>query len=243
MMRGLFMKLNSMPVYGSLYPEAPYIYHGTRLIMVVFKVNKEKLLPVMPEGLKLPGGKSVSVLAFFADYVKSTIGQYYEAATLIDAKYKSETSGKTRGFYCNSMFVDSDVAMGAGREMWGFPKKLAKIQLIEKGEQVTGILERNNIEVMKMTLKLEKEVAQMPMPDIPIITFRQFFAPGGGGYAMSELQSIRMELEPELIKSGSVEIEFKKSEADPLSVFEPESIVTAVYMKLKRGVLPWGKKL
>lgn len=232
-----------MPVYGSLYPEAPYIYHGTRLILVIFQVDKEKILKVLPEGLKLPGGKSVSVMAFFADYVKSTIGQYYEAATLIDVKYKSETSGKVRGFYCNSMFVDSDVAMGAGREMWGFPKKLAKIQLIEKGDEVTGILERENIEIMKMTLKLEQDVAQMPMPDIPIITYRQFFAPGGGGYALSEFQSIGMELEPEIIKSGSVKIEFNPSEADPLSVFEPKSIVSAVYMKLKRGVLPWGKKI
>ena len=239
------MKLKSIPVYGSLYPEPPYIYHGTRLIMVLFNVSKDKLVEVIPEGLKLAGGKNTTVMAFFADYVKSSIGQYYEAATLIDVKYQSEKLGKVRGFYCNSMFVDSDSAMAAGREIWGFPKKLAKIQLIEKGNQVVGILERGNIEVMKMTLDLEHDVAELPMPDIPIITYRQFFAPGGGDYSLKQFQKIPMELETDTIKSGKLKLEFNPSEEDPLSVFESgkDSIVTAVYMKLKRGVLPWGVQL
>ncbi|NHI94638.1 MAG: hypothetical protein EAX96_19255 [Candidatus Lokiarchaeota archaeon] len=239
------MKLKSIPIYGSLYPEPPYIYHGTRLILVLFQVDKNKLVDVIPEGLKLPSGKNTTVMAFFADYVKSSIGQYYEAATLIDVKCESKTLGKVRGFYCNSMFVDSDTAMAAGREIWGFPKKLAKIQLIEKGNQVIGTLERRNIEIMKMTLDLENDIAELPMPDIPIITFRQFFAPGGGDYSLKQFQKIPMELEPDKIKSGNLKLEFKHSEEDPLSVFESgsESVVTAVYIKLKRGVLPWGKLL
>ena len=238
------MPLKSIPIYGSLYPEPPYIYHGTHLILTLFNVDKKILAEanIIPEGLQLAGGKKTTVMAFFANYVKSSIGQYYEAATLIDVKYQSEKYGKVRGFYCNSMFVDKDSAMAAGREIWGFPKKLAKIQLIEKGDQVIGTLERRNIEIMKMTIDLENEVAELPMPDIPIINFRQFFAPGGGDYSLRQFQKIPMELETDTIKSGSLKLEFNPSEEDPLSIFESgsDSIALAVFITLKRGVLPWG---
>ena len=40
------------------------------------------------------------------------------------------------------MYVDDDVAMIGGREIYGLPKKIAKIELAREGNTVRGTVER-----------------------------------------------------------------------------------------------------
>jgi acetoacetate decarboxylase len=234
------MVLKSVPIYGSLYPEPPYIYHGTRLLLVLYNIKRESIpQEVLHENFKI--SKRPLIMMFITDYPDSTIGPYYEAATFIEVKYKGD-SGNTRGLYCNSMFVDSDIAMAAGREIWGFPKKYAEMQLKESKDKVIGTLKRKGSELIKATINLEEKVESMPVPEVPIITIRQFFEPGGNSYALRQVQAIDMELEPEIITKGAVKVEFpEKSDHDPIYFLEPESILGGFYMKLSKGVLPYGR--
>jgi len=234
------MGLKSMPVFGSLYPEPPFIYYNTRLLMVLFQIPKDNIKNILPEIFKT--SRYVLGMAFIADYPDSTIGPYYEAATFFEVKYKGIT-GKKSGLYCNSMFVDSDRALTAGREIWGFPKKLAKMSLIKENNKVIGTLERNGIKLMQIELDIQEEVKELPIPEIPLITIRQFFEPGGGGYALQQVQGTIMELEPEKIFKGESKITFQKSDADPIYYLEPNSFFGGFYIKLNKGILPYGKIL
>lgn len=236
------MVLKSVPIYGSLYPEPPYLYYGTRLLMVLYNVKKESIpTEVLHENFKVR--KRPLIMMFITEYPESTIGQYYEAATFIEVKYSGK-SGNTQGLYCNSMYVDSDIALTAGREIWGFPKKLAEMNIVEETDKVTATLKRKNVELIKANIDLKEEVENLPLPDVPLLTIRQFFEPGGGSYALRQVQAIDMELEPKKIIKGNIKLEFpEKSEDDPIYFLKPESIFGVFYMKLSKGVLPYGRVL
>lgn len=44
------------------------------------------------------------------------------------------------GVYVHSMYLDDDAAILGGRELWGFPKKLAQPKITHEGEVIVGTL-------------------------------------------------------------------------------------------------------
>ena len=227
-------KLLSMPVSAPLYPEPPYHYPKAELATVLFSVNRESIETIVPEPLKL--SKSPIVMAFVAWYPETTIGPYHEAATFIQASLKTETK-KVDGFYCNSMFVDSDIALGAGREIWGYPKKLAEMSVKKEGNKVIGLLRRKNINVMKITVELQNPLTQFP--GLNTLTLKQIFKPDGSGLELQELIETPQQITAVDVKAGTANIEFQKSEADPLYLLQPKVTMQGLY-GLVNLLLPYG---
>ena len=111
----------SMPRQCGLFPPPPYEFHHIRAIFVFFQCPtdiKEKALP--PE---LDPDKGFDTI-FIAEYPDTTIGPYNENLILLSCKYK-----KKLGNYVYNIYVDSEEALTAGREIWGYPKKLCEINL------------------------------------------------------------------------------------------------------------------
>ena len=131
-------KLLSMPVSASLYPEPPYLYPKAELAVIFYSVDRDAVEHIVPAPLKL--ARTPMCVAFVAWYPETTIGPYHEAATFIEAKLKTD-EGKVSAFYCNAMFVDCDIALAAGREIWGFPKKIAEMSVKREGNTVVGLME------------------------------------------------------------------------------------------------------
>jgi acetoacetate decarboxylase len=228
-------KLLSMPVSASLYPEPPYYYEKAELASIIFSVNREAIEGIVPEPLKL--AKSPMIMAFVAWYPETTIGPYHEAATLIQASLKTADGKKVEGFYCNSMFVDSDIALAAGREIWGYPKKFAEMSVENTGDKVIGLLRRNNIDVMKITIEPQNTISQVP--DINTITLKQIFKPDGSGLELQELIETPQKITAVNTNAGAATIEFQESETDPLHLLAPKAVVQGLY-GIVNLVLPYG---
>lgn len=122
-----------MPLLASLYPDPPYEYRGSRLVTAA--VTGSLRPGVLPDGLDMAPDPMITVV--FADYPDTTIGPYREAIVLVGCSYRG-----TVGLYCPFIYVDSDAALAAGREVWGFPKKFADIELDATGSTVRGRLSR-----------------------------------------------------------------------------------------------------
>ncbi len=227
-------KLLSMPVSASLYPEPPYYYPKAEMVIIVFTVDRNDIAGIIPAPLQVP--RSPMIMAFVAWYPETTIGPYHEAATLIQSFLKTE-SGKVEGFYCNSMFVDSDIAFAAGREIWGFPKKLAEMSVKKEGSKTTGLLRRNKIDVMKITVDCQNVIQQLP--DASTITLKQIFKPDGSGLELQEFIKTKMEMKAVNIKAGSSTIEFQKSDSDPLYILSPKILMQGI-AGTANLVLPYG---
>ncbi len=224
-----------MPVSASLYPEPPYYYTDAELATIIFSVDREKVKDIVPEPLKLR--KSPMVMAFVAWYPETSIGPYHEAASFIEAYLKTD-AGKVEAFYCNSMFVDSDIALAAGREIWGYPKKLAEMSVKKEGDKLVGLLRRNGIDVMKITVQQKNKLEQIP--DASTITLKQLLKPDGSGLEIRELIKTTMTMEALDSYGGPATIEFQKSDADPLYMLEPKMTMQGLAGKANI-VLPYGK--
>jgi acetoacetate decarboxylase len=141
--------MGGSPSIAPLYPFPPYEYHRSR--MVTCFLEGAALGDVLPDGLQLPESPSRAVV--FADYPDTTIGPYREVVVLISA----EREGRP-GMFCPLIYVDSDAALCAGREIWGFPKKLAHIEFEQEGDEVRAQLVRAGIELLSLSGSIEQRV-------------------------------------------------------------------------------------
>jgi acetoacetate decarboxylase len=121
-----------------------------RAIVCLFKATSEakrRVLPPELESVEFPFDA-----IFIAEYPDSTIGPYNENLILLYTKY-----GKMQGLYVMNIYVDDDAALTAGREIWGYPKKLCNIKLSPiKNNKITGTLVRKG----KTILHVEAELTE-----------------------------------------------------------------------------------
>jgi len=143
----------TMPALAPLYPAPPYEYRGSHLVVAL----GESDVPanVLPPGLDRPASRTCTVV--FAEYPDTTIGPYREVVVLTAALWHG-----VDGMFCPLIYVDSDAALCAGREVWGFPKKLANIELSEDGGTVRGRLARAGEDL----IVLEGNAAEIADPSL-----------------------------------------------------------------------------
>jgi acetoacetate decarboxylase len=166
----------SMPVDAPLYPKPPIYYRNAEAISVLYETDGVAAAEMVPEGLVVPS-PAVAVASVFT-YPLSTLGMYNEAILSI-----SVLRDGTRGVYIAHILVDNDQAMTAGREIWGYPKKLAHITFERRGEGIVGTVER------PAGNRLCTVVVQ---PETPMEV-----GPAGPGFSLRVLPSLREDGAPE----------------------------------------------
>ena len=112
-------------------------FYDAEMIFTFWITKPEIVERLLPPPLK-PGAFPVAT-AFIANYPRTSFGPpYQEAALFLLAEYEG-----VPGSYCLSMPVTGDMAMAAGREHFGFPKKMAQHISIEKEDEAYhGVVER-----------------------------------------------------------------------------------------------------
>jgi len=212
-------------------------FSDAKMLAVMFSSRPEvsrKLLPPPLEQADLPGG-----LIFIADYPKTNLGPgYREAALFLRCKYQGEA-----GSYCLSMPIDNEARMHNGRDVFGFPKKLAEIQLRREGQQVHGWVERNGIRFVEIRAQLSGRIPELP-PMGPTFLFKAMpridLTPGFDGPVL--LASQRTQIEPKSLEIGGAELVLRPSEHDPWAEITDPEVMTAVYIVSDNTMLP-GKVL
>lgn len=115
----LFPNSFSMPYGSSLYGRPPYAYRGVEDMIIAYEANAERLSPLLPPGVTI-AGDTAECLAWARWIPFSAFGKYHEAYAMVKAQFEGNTY-----LYNPFMVVDNEVPLAAGRELWGYPKKLA----------------------------------------------------------------------------------------------------------------------
>jgi acetoacetate decarboxylase len=123
----------SMPAYAPLFPKPPYFYKNASLMIFKYVTN-ESAARMIPEMVELADPPSAGLV--FASYPASNLGPYDEVVLYLDVKFKGRPLQ-----YAAFLYVTTDAAMAAGREMGGYPKKIARIEFLP-GPAQTAVLER-----------------------------------------------------------------------------------------------------
>ena len=213
-------------------------YFGSRMLGVMIEVQPEiasRLIPPPLEPAKTPGG-----LIFIAEYPETNLGPgYREAALFLNCRYKDEA-----GSYCLSMPIESEeVRVYNGRDIFGFPKKMARIQLEKDGQTVRGCVERQGIRFVEISVKLTD-----PLPELPGMgpTFlfkaspRIDLTPGFDGPVLLCRQ--KTDIGMKHLEIGGADIKLRASAADPWSELEPVKALLGFYLISDNTMLP-GKVL
>jgi len=206
----------------------------------------EKLLPPPLKPIELP-----IVFAFVADYPKTNFGAVYkEAAVFLSCEYEDIEGG-----YCLAMPVTDDMALTAGREVFGYPKKLANIYYHKEKRNIEGWAERHGTRYFEVKAKLN---ARPNSPDfLDLVTERiggeigvgsditqvtynyKHFPSPDGIYFDYKPRLIREEVifRPSELKLGNAEISLESSESDPWGELVVEKILGALYLKGNNSML------
>lgn len=125
----------SMPVNAPAVQAPPFYYRNMEMIIVDYETNGEGALQLLPEGLELSEPATASII--IAKYHFSTFGPYNEAILGVACKWNGEPMT-----YLPNLFVTQEAPLIAGREIWGYPKKLAHVDVTQEHEEFMGIIER-----------------------------------------------------------------------------------------------------
>jgi hypothetical protein len=125
----------SMPPDAPAYQPPPYYYRNAQAISVKFETDRSAALEALPEPLELIEPASANLSFYW--YPFTTFGPYHEVILRLYARCDGQPLT-----YVQQIFVDSEPPMLAGREVWGFPKKLARIGFDRDRDMIVGSLER-----------------------------------------------------------------------------------------------------
>jgi acetoacetate decarboxylase len=221
-------------------------FFDAQMLIAYWETKPEIIARLLPPPLK-PTTHPIA-LAFVAYYPSTNFDvTYKETALFISAAFNGEEGG-----YCIAMPVTSDIAMAAGREFYGFPKKMADIHYRKDGDTIEGWTERRGIRFMEIHAELTGKFNDPVMQDILTATpmaedgsskrtsynFKHFPAPEGGGFDYApRLVKQETVFRPKEVQFGEAKIIFKPSNYDPWAEVEVVKMLGAVYTRGDNSML------
>ncbi len=137
----------SMPELSELYPRPPFEYREVNQLLVAFETDARVLRRLVPA--PLTPNKDNLMFVSVADFMCSGFGRYLEAHLFTSATFQRRTVN-----FSLYLVLDNDVAIGAGREIWGFPKKLGRLTLDTTDDVVRATVERGGINLIDASMHL-----------------------------------------------------------------------------------------
>lgn len=135
----------AMPLTQPAYPPGPYRFYDREYLVMTYRTDAERLRAVVPEPLE---PLSDLVKFEFIRMPNSTgFGDYTEAGQVIPVRF-----GDRVGSYTLNMFLNDHPPIAAGRELWGFPKKLAGPSLRVETDTLVGTLDYGPVRVATGTM-------------------------------------------------------------------------------------------
>jgi acetoacetate decarboxylase len=128
----------AMPLTNPAFPRGPYRFFNREYLIITYRTDRDALRAVVPEPLEVIEPIVKYELIRMPD--SSGFGDYTESGQVIPVRYAGQD-----GQYVHSMFLDDDAPILGGRELWGFPKKLATPKISREGEVLVGTLHHGSI--------------------------------------------------------------------------------------------------
>lgn len=208
-------------------------FAGAKMAGVMFGSPPEvtaSLLPPPLEQADMPGG-----LIFFAEYPETNLGPgYRESALFIHCKYKG-----AMGSYCLSMPITDEARMHNGRDVFGFPKRMADIHLERSRDEIHAWVERKGVRFIEARISLSASMPELP-PMGPTYLFKAMpkidLTPGFDGPVF--LCSQRTELELKKLEIGSAELTLQPSQTDPWAELGEPAVMMAFMLESDNTMLP-----
>lgn len=133
------------PRWIRTYPSGPYRFTNREYFIITYRTDPELLEAILPPGMELV--QPVVKFEFIRMPDSTGFGDYTESGQIVPVRFKGE-----EGYFTIAMFLDCEAPIAGGREIWGFPKKLAKPRLFVEEDALVGILNYGSITIAIATM-------------------------------------------------------------------------------------------
>src|SRR5215510_14961231 len=113
----------AMPLTSPAFPIGPYRFYHREFFIITYRTDSRKLHEVVPEPLQID--EPLVKFEFIRMPDSTGFGDYTESGQVIPVSFKGRKGG-----YSHCMFLNDHPPIAGGRELWGFPKKLAEPTLL-----------------------------------------------------------------------------------------------------------------
>ncbi|WP_158903836.1 acetoacetate decarboxylase [Burkholderia sp. L27(2015)] len=157
----------AMPVHNPAYPRPPFRFLNREYFIISYETDMDVLRAIVPEPLT-PENALVHY-EFIRMPDSSGFGDYTESGQVISVR---DQQGRL-GNYTHSMYLDDEGPIAGGREIWGFPKKLAHPRLgVDGNDTLLGTLDYGTQRIATGTMgykhrPLDLEVERCKLADTP----------------------------------------------------------------------------
>lgn len=123
----------AMPLTSPAYPVGPYRFCNREYLIITYRTDPKILRELVPEPLQIEG--DVVKFEFIRMPDSTGFGDYTESGQVIPVSFQGRKGG-----YTHCMFLNDHPPIAGGRELWGFPKKLAQPTLKTEIDTLVGRL-------------------------------------------------------------------------------------------------------
>jgi acetoacetate decarboxylase len=191
---------------------------------IMFKTTSEVLRDLVPKPL-VPNPDGLMVITIVRQFA-SGLGHYNEMLLTAPVGFEGKTVT-----YCVYLMLDHDSPIAAGREIWGFPKKLGIVKLDEKDGVLMGTVERGGITLVRGMM----ELSQLGKPEAH---------PSWTGVNLKLIPSVKKNAPPDVMQltstalenykihrvyTGNATLEFGTSPADPFHKIPIKEVLGGFY--------------
>jgi acetoacetate decarboxylase len=135
----------AMPLTSPAYPPGPYRFIDREYLIITYRTDPEKLRGLVPAPLVVD---APLVKYEFIRMPNSTgFGDYTESGQVIPVSFQGRHGG-----YTHCMFLNDEGPIAGGRELWGFPKKLAEPRLKAEVDTLIGTLDYGPVRIATGTM-------------------------------------------------------------------------------------------
>ena len=123
----------AMPFTSPAFPRGPYRFVNREFLIITYRTDPDALRAVIPAPLEMT--EPVVKYEFIRMPDSTGFGDYTESGQVIPVSFRGKHGG-----YVHAMYLDDEPPIAGGRELWGFPKKLASPSLRVEKDTLLGVL-------------------------------------------------------------------------------------------------------
>jgi acetoacetate decarboxylase len=137
----------AMPLTSPAFPPGPYRFRDREFLVITYRTDAESLRKVVPAPLEIDPHEPLVKYEFIRMPDSTGFGDYTETGQVIPVSL-----GGRKGGYSHCMFLNDHPPIAGGRELWGFPKKLASPSLRKEIDTLVGLLDYGPVRVATATM-------------------------------------------------------------------------------------------
>jgi acetoacetate decarboxylase len=144
----------AMPLTSPAYPIGPYRFVHREYLIITYRTDPEALRALVPAPLEV--SEPLVKFEFIRMPDSTGFGDYTESGQVIPVSFRGR-----KGSYSHCMFLNDHPPIAGGRELWGFPKKLAEPTLKAEIDTLVGTLDFGPLRIATGTMGYKHKQADL----------------------------------------------------------------------------------